>query len=242
MLPCRSSNVYFDGTLVLPEPSLREQRQAQIDGVLSENAPTNEFNELPRLSNDVIVTRRVSTCLRVLLTAVRRQNRMLSFDQQLGACLQRAQVTALRHVTAVSSCWNRSSRSSRLSASSSAVGATQPWRYSPFDSRSQSSEATAASSKLSGSAVLGYSAPLVSLRRTLRYRQVQDRRRLASRGLPLVLALALPAARRSAKDQRGDSTTHPPGFGYNTWPRMADFETSGRSGYRVFGNHRSNVW
>jgi hypothetical protein len=62
-------------------------------------------------------------------------------------------------------------------------------------------EAAAASSKLSGSAVLDYTAAaLVSLGRSPRYRHVQDRRRLASRGLPLVLALAFPAARRSAKD------------------------------------------
>ena len=53
----------------------------------------------------------------------------------------------------------------------------------------------------SGSAVLDYTAAaLVSLGRSSRYRQVQDRRRLASRGLPLVLALAFPAARRSTKD------------------------------------------
>ena len=31
------------------------------------------------------------------------------------------------------SCWNLSSHSSRLSASSSAVGATPPWRYWPFE-------------------------------------------------------------------------------------------------------------
>jgi hypothetical protein len=76
--------------------------------------------------------------------------------------------------------------------------------------RSPQTEAAAAASKLSGSAVLDYSAAvLVSLGRSPRHRQVQDRRRLASRGLPLVLALAFPAARRSAKDHRGDSTAHP---------------------------------
>jgi hypothetical protein len=142
---------------------------------------------------------------------VRRQNRMLSFDQQFGACLQRAKahVTAfyklefvpesVLSVLAAIRVFFRSRGDTALEI----LALRQP-------GRSPQTEAAAAASKLSGSAVLDYSAAvLVSLGRSPRYRQVQDRRRLASRGLPLVLALAFPAARRSAKDHRGDSTAHP---------------------------------
>src|SRR5215472_17027589 len=51
---------------------------------------------------------------------------------------------------------------------------------------------------------------LVPVGRRFGNRAARDRGRLASRRLSLVLALALPAAWRSAQDRRGDSGPDPP--------------------------------
>ena len=48
-----------------------------------------------------------------------------------------------------------------------------------------------------------------SLERCARHREARDSRQMASRRIPLLLALAIPAARRTAADGRRSSSPHP---------------------------------
>ena len=109
--------------------------------------------------------------------------------------------------------------------------------------RRAQTQTTWTSIKPAGPTLLDRSSPLlVPLGLCSRRRRARDCHRLASRRLPLVLALAIPSSRRSAEDHRGDSRARPPdGRRECRLGRTEDPRRTSKARFRGLGTKRASV-